>query len=320
MYIDLSKYNAMHPTSKGKLLDSIPLSFDFGYMLGAWIGNGYLTDGGLVSLANIDEGVNSRYTDAVKSLFTNDVRVYAVKFEHVFDGKVRPYTKLNFNSMPLTKFLIDTIGRVSYTKQLPYFYDTAPIEFKYGLLSGLFDTDGTINTYTRTWPSGLSKVRGNIKYQSVSDRLILDIETLLSSLGIKSGSSRYKGKLEGYECREFTVLTIKELCFVPLLTNIVIEHKGKRIARDTILCEYAARKCKEHLRVNVNESLRKELIQKVFPYKNLNSNNKSAYIALSNAKRSGVLNYDKAMIIVELLGDAIFRIDSEGGAHRLIVS
>ena len=92
------------------------------------------------------------------------------------------------------------LGAHSWDKFIPAWVKTAPADVRLAFIQGLFDTDGCMDD------------RGHVEYVTVSERLALDVQWVLRSLGFratmceKSPTYTYKGeKLQGRLAYRFYV-------------------------------------------------------------------------------------------------------------------
>ncbi|CAH6421790.1 DNA-directed RNA polymerase subunit RPB1, partial [uncultured virus] len=100
-----------------------------------------------------------------------------------YQGKYGPGKDLYFTNKELANFLENNFGNGSYNKKIPAFVFGCNLEFINGLLKGLFDGDGNINSK-----------RQMIRYGSRSEELIESICLLLNYNGIFASKLKEKTK------------------------------------------------------------------------------------------------------------------------------
>lgn len=285
--LNIDEHINKHTRSNYLPKSEIECNFDFGYFIGAYIGNGYTDYGsgnGAIKFSNVDPYVNYKYASIVRSIFNCDVNVRVTEHEHVFDGCIRPYKIVRFDSKPMASLLYNELGHGAGKKRIPSFANLCTDEFLWGILSGLLDTDGTISTYIRKLKSK-DKVRGNIAYLSLSHELVNDIAAVLDKLGLSYGITEVKDK--------YKLISLKECSFVSLLKNIEIVHEGKSKSRSILIEEYSARTCVEASYIGIDEHVRYTLLGRVRHVREL-------YTALANAKRVNRLRVDKVDKLIEM--------------------
>ena len=235
--IDLSKYS-LDNSYKNSLKSSINLDFDFGYFLGCYIGNGCISlqksgKASCIMFANIDTGVNSKYTSVLNTKLFNKLTINTYSREHIFNGKSTPWITTDFSSIPLGTFLVETVGNGSSNKKLPDFTLNTPECFRWGLLSGLLDTDGSVSNYLRKYKDVSEKFRCNISYASISQTLITNIKDMLDSLNIKYIREHLSGTcyILGIKEVSFTYLFNKINLFNTIKLRKVLEAKTMYVSR-----------------------------------------------------------------------------------------
>ena len=188
-YIGVSK-DGKHHTSK--YLVELPCAVQYQkqdvpidpYLLGAFIGNGCLTEKALtISSGNLDVPVEiARKLGLQTSIRKCNNFHYRFIVDSYIDknDKIRNkylQTKDFFNELP------DMIGAKSGDKYIPDVYKYNTIDIRMEILRGLFDTDGTI-----------SKNKYRISYSTTSKRLKNDIVEIIQSLGFEASVKKDKRK------------------------------------------------------------------------------------------------------------------------------
>jgi len=203
--IDLLPYND-GDKRVGTKIESIELTKDFGWVVGCITGDGW---------ANVDCGINKKYGEVVNCL-ASDVTITAIKSTHKFEGHECYSEKRTFSSEDLAWFLHKELGKGVYNKKLPSFTLEAPEEFRWGLLSGMIDTDGSI-----CWVKAKSKNKEqfNIKYDTKSEALKDDLCALCWSLGIRTSIHEYRG---GY------LISLRSADVKDNIDKFYIQHEKKK--------------------------------------------------------------------------------------------
>lgn len=208
---------------------SIPLSVDFGFLLGALCGDGwwdkrdhdYYRERGMfddtraVNLSDLKGHVAQRCEATLRALFQLDkLYVYAQTFlrENNADryGDTVKYTYGFAGSGGLAVWLADHLGGErcdkstgSANKRIPGFAYTAPREFREGLLAGLLDTDGTCSV-----SHGKGKPQLMISFGSTSLRLARECAAICRTLGIAAVVSFSKETSGGNTAWNVTISTV----------------------------------------------------------------------------------------------------------------
>lgn len=156
--------------------DKIPLDNDFGFFVGLYLAEGWVTKT-FLGISNNDEQVRKRITDFCDR--------YGVTYHLVTsNGKnVRKGVSndLKVHSVLLARLFKNICDTGSENKRVPEFAYTAPDEFIKGLINGYYTGDGSVN-----------KKDGSVNASSVSENLILGISFLLSYYGIFGRQSNHQ--------------------------------------------------------------------------------------------------------------------------------
>lgn len=175
------------------------LNNDLGYLFGAIIGDGWvnhtnemgvITNPSNIMLATVHDTIANKIDSVLKSYGLQNP-MYTHSETHAFDNGTYKHSKRTWRFKPIANLLRKYIGHLAINKHLPSFWCQAPIGFRWGLLSGLIDTDGTACI------TALGKRR--IAYSTTSQTLAYEIAALISSLGMTpsvSVVSRKHGTVE----------------------------------------------------------------------------------------------------------------------------
>jgi len=160
------------------------LSEGFGWLMGAMIGDGWVsnTNGRKdLCIASVSNKIGESFHKEVNNLLEKEAKVNIVGSPHKFDGHDSFSRKYTIACASLAENFVPWIGKGAENKHLPNFYMAAPEEFRLGLLAGLLDTDGAVG-----WLKKKSGRQFNIQYSSISEVLIDQVVSLCRSLGISS--------------------------------------------------------------------------------------------------------------------------------------
>lgn len=150
--------------------ESIPLTNDFGFFVGAYVAEGCSNET-QVSITNNDE----KYLEKVRSLMDSwNVGTHLVKAEKSAkkSGISGTSTSLIIHSTILARVMTALFGRVSSEKTLPAWTLQAPMEFVEGLVDAYISGDGTVTKY------------GQISATSISKNLLESFIPLFARVGI----------------------------------------------------------------------------------------------------------------------------------------
>lgn len=223
------KYYTESNATTNHIHSGITLDSDFGYLLGAVAGDGWVTYNkdkvaGQVNISGTEKEVVDKVKKSVSKLFPE----YTPKwhFRQIIDSMGKSTTHV-FTSIETAKMLTDLIGRGAHNKHLPPFWHRTKREFRIGLLSGLLDTDGSICV-----THGKKKPQLACNIGSVSLRLLREAQQLLFSLGIYSKilfSTKTKSN------NDFWMLSISAVDIYKVKNELVCEKQ--RIHRSLEECK-----------------------------------------------------------------------------------
>ena len=160
------------------------LDKDFGYLFGAIIGDGWVDNGTKrrnengIMLASTTPEIKDKITEVLRR-YGYDSKPYSIDTPHEFEGHQCFSTKHTWFFKPVAKLLRKHIGHGAHNKRLPSFWRNSPEGFRWGLLAGLIDTDGTIGTDKNG--------RIGLRYSTVSHDLAYGYQALCNSLGLTAG-------------------------------------------------------------------------------------------------------------------------------------
>lgn len=165
----------------------INLNKDMGYLFGVMIGDGWvnrehkLND---IMVANISLELIDKVTSIFKE-YGYTKQPYSLANTHKFEGFECNSRKTTWNFKEFAKLFRKTIGLGAENKHLPSWWRNTSNNFRWGLLSGLVDTDGGVNVINR----------GNrITFYTCSKQLAYEVVALINSLGGNCGLTIHKRK------------------------------------------------------------------------------------------------------------------------------
>lgn len=165
------------------------------YLVGAFIGNGALTETAL-TLSSNDNFIDNKVKDLLESPeLKYEGMTYSVHFR--LPESQRYANRLNYQTKDIFGHLPEIYQKKSHEKSIPSIYKQGSIEQRWDLIQGLFDTDGSIDK---------SGTRYKVRYDTTSLQLAKDIKEVLASLGFMSTIASYqRNTREGTQNREYIV-------------------------------------------------------------------------------------------------------------------
>ena len=166
--------------------DDFELNEEMGYLLGVYIGDGWVSNTNNrndLCLASENSIIPNRIKKIASKYFDREIKICCVDNPHKFEDFDCYCEKHTWSSTTFCKFLEENIGKGAENKHLPLFWMNTAEDFRWGLLAGLIDTDGTV-TITKTKTK--KKESFAINYNTNSRRLAYEIVGLGFSLGLTS--------------------------------------------------------------------------------------------------------------------------------------
>lgn len=194
------------------------LNKDFGYFLGTMIGDGWVNHNehkpNDIMLATTYNGIKNKITDILTS-YGYSSKPYTKDNPHEFDGHKCFSKKHTWCFKPLASLLRKEIGHLAINKQLPSWWVNTSSKFRWGLLSGLLDTDGTF----------IGKGDNlSIRYSTSSHKLAYGTVSLVNSLGGSASVTVIKRKNKKHQ--EYTVV-ISKTFYNNIKKNITLYNNFK---------------------------------------------------------------------------------------------
>jgi DNA-directed RNA polymerase beta' subunit len=187
-------YNKHMKLDVSQIPETIELTEEFGYFVGAYLAEG-MSNKNQVCITNNDE----LYLERVKKLMTSwNVGTHTVCDERIakVSGIKGTTTSLIIHSTIIAKIMGAMFGRLSYDKRLPDWVLQAPDCFVQGLMDAYICGDGSI-----------SKDSGTVLAYSVSKKLLVRLGTLLARYEIYSKMTSYMPELGNFKSvsRQYTL-------------------------------------------------------------------------------------------------------------------
>lgn len=177
------------------------LDNDFGYAVGAIIGDGWVNHSEKLTVSDYYKIMLASTTPRIAEGITKFLREYGYTSEpykhdapHEYEGHQCLSSKYQWSFKPFAYMLKQEIGKGAFNKQLPEWWANSPRKFRIGLLEGLLDTDGTvvINSYGKL----------SVAYLTMSRKLAYQFIALGNSLGLTISLTTHvrkgKDKIEYY--------------------------------------------------------------------------------------------------------------------------
>ena len=179
--------------------NNIKLDYDFGWLLGLIIGEGWGTTRKddthrkYACIAATEPSVVAKIISKMRELSTREVYIHQQHNQDFYEGKYLSQ-KLTYGSSDFGEIIPNMLGHGCFNKHLPPFFMSAPKKFKLGLLAGMIDGDGSISkNMTKHRP----KPQYTCKYDTSSSRLSEELVSLCCSLDIDATSNEYTGTTHG---------------------------------------------------------------------------------------------------------------------------
>jgi len=168
-----------------RIQKTVSLSHAFGYVLGALAGDGWVSHlHGVpqqVCLASSYKGTQEQFKKCFRAVFGESCYFDTTKTNKDKLPGSSGCDRLSYSSQVVGAALVPLIGKGAENKHLPPFFLAANSLFRRGLLSGLWDTDGSVSySFAKTKPQFLCN------FESTSLRLVQDTQYLLRSFGASS--------------------------------------------------------------------------------------------------------------------------------------
>ena len=200
------------------------LNKGLGYLFGAIIGDGWVNHTGVrpndIMLSSVSMEMRDTITSVLKEYGYNG-KPYSKESPHEFEGHQCFSIKNTWSHKETAQFLREEIGHGAYNKRLPSFWLNTTVKFRWGLLAGLLDTDGTVGTDKNG--------RVSVSYFTVSEELAYGVQALCNSLGLTAGVNIFIRKNKDNR-KEFTV-SLSNASIMLAKNKLDLKHpeKAKRL-------------------------------------------------------------------------------------------
>ena len=137
-------------------------------------------------LANTDPEVTAElYRIMRRYIVDGPLTFTTIESPHDFDGHACHSRKVSFSSSRLARLIRSEIGCGAENKRLPSFWAWTPSKFRWGLLAGLLDTDGTVAVCApQAKARNVRSTQTMVQYYTRSPELAQDVVMLAYSLGL----------------------------------------------------------------------------------------------------------------------------------------
>ena len=232
-------YNKHMKLDVSQIPETIELSEEFGYFVGAYLAEG-MSNKTQVCITNNDE----LYLERVKKLMTSwNVGTHTVceEREAKVSGIKGTTTSLIIHSTIIAKVMGAMFGRLSYDKTIPDWVLQAPDCFVQGLMDAYICGDGSVD-----------KKSGCVLAYSVSKKLLVRLGTLLARYEIYSKMTSYMPELGNFKSvsRQYTLTVPTKYSNVFHNTfklsmdrkQMILDAKFGKRKDDTITCKWKTTK------------------------------------------------------------------------------
>ena len=200
-----------------KLYDGIYLDDQFGYLIGAMCGGGWVSKTSYgdrqVNIAGLDNDIFEHLHKCIEAIIDGVVPEPSLTAQGKEDKNRCGYVfRVTYSSAALGRLLEPLIGHLDKNKHLPPFFLSGNESFRYGLLAGLMDTGGTI-TVVKAKAKKCSQVQAN--FTTTSIRTAQEAQLLCASLSIKAKITPFVNNhgRSGY-CMQLSAVDIKYSCLL----------------------------------------------------------------------------------------------------------
>jgi DNA-directed RNA polymerase beta' subunit len=199
----------------GEFPESFPLDLEFGFLVGAYLAEGCVTDT-YVAIANNDQTYRDRiraFCDRL-SIGTHD----QIQHDKIQEGWTS--SDIRIHSILFARLLKRACGKGSANKRVPDWALNAPDEFVKGLLDGYFSGDGSV-----------LRDQCTINCSSVSLRLVHGIQQLLFRYGILGRISSIQAKKNNRGSKNILrtyMLTMNNVHARKFREHITLLNEGKQ--------------------------------------------------------------------------------------------
>ena len=201
----------------------IPLDFDFGYLIGLLLGDGWIErfDGKnrCVCLSCTEQGIADGFRFVLEKIFkVQDITITERIYHKDDPGSYGDSKTLAWSNRYAAECLEPLIPHSADKKCLPAWIFSSPIDFRCGVISGLIDTDGTMSiSHSKKNPQYLAS------YHSISLKLVQELQYLFKGFGVRSSICLYKTPLG----KQAYNLVISMPSLIPVREQLCLRHPVK---------------------------------------------------------------------------------------------
>jgi DNA-directed RNA polymerase beta subunit/intein/homing endonuclease len=181
-----------------KMKEKVPANFNLGFYIGAVIADGWVDSANNVIVAKTCPEL-ARYIkeECLPNIFGHEIGVNIQHNPHKFSKEIDIdclSTKIISSSKALSLYMTQWVGKGAANKHLPEFWAEGKEDFRWGLLSGLINGDGTV---TEVKAKSKPKPQTQIHYDTLSRFLAHEVVALGSSLGLICTMTQYSSSSTG---------------------------------------------------------------------------------------------------------------------------
>lgn len=181
-----------------KMKEKVPANFNLGFYIGAVIADGWVDSENKVNISKTCPEL-ARYVkeECLPNIFGHEIGVQIQHNPHKFSKEVDIdclSTKIISSSKALSLYMTQWVGKGAVNKHLPEFWAEGKEDFRWGLLSGLINGDGTV---TEVKAKSKPKPQTQIHYDTLSRFLAHEVVALGSSLGLICTMTQYSSSSTG---------------------------------------------------------------------------------------------------------------------------
>lgn len=157
-------------------------STDFWWLVGFWLGNGWIEKSNRVFLC-----INEEDTDAIARVKDISSRILGSDYGY---RERKGCAHIGIKNESLTSWLVSNFGIYSYGKNIPEWVKHLKKDFKLSLIHGYLDSDGCISKHTKGYDS--------MEFVSVNINMLESFHDMLLSIGIVGNMSILRKKRKGF--------------------------------------------------------------------------------------------------------------------------
>lgn len=295
---------ALNPGTLDKVAvldEEVPLNYEFGYFMGATIGDGWVNVANCICLAAVETKVADKWYEGA-CLMGGPTSMHTVISKNTpgsgkyagSKGSARHTINAKQKYGP---WLASQISKGAANKKLPEFALSACREFRLGLLAGLYDTDGSV-TYSNA--KSKSKAQFQMQYSTTSFRLARELVMLWRTFGVSASITSYLSSSHNREAWSVCVSTPELFDF----GGLELHYSKKRDAMERFLSGDPPNKSGAYSRyrlVPVPTELAGAMARAVG-----HKEHKTPYAALSKAKKTNYVSKYTAEKVLDILDGTDF--------------